>query len=249
MSDVAAAPVLEVRGISKAYGHVQALSSVDFRVLPYEIVALVGDNGAGKSTLVKILSGVVQADAGEVLRHGNPIAIANPVDARAAGIATVFQDLALVEVLDVPRNVFLGREPRRFGIVEARRMRNESRRLMEALGIRLPSIGAQIAMLSGGQRQSVAIARAVHQGGQIFVLDEPTAALGVRESAQVRGIIEDLRAKGASVVLVSHNLELLFGLVDRFHVLRLGRTAGVVDADRASRDEVVGLITGASQAA
>jgi ABC-type sugar transport system ATPase subunit len=246
---VTEAPILEARGVSKAYGHVQALAAVDFEVLPREIVGLVGDNGAGKSTLVKILAGVIQPDSGEIYRNGELISVTSPAVARGAGIATVFQDLAVVDVLDIPRNIYLGREPSRFGLVDSRRMRRESRRLIESLGIRLPSIAAQVAMLSGGQRQSVAIARAVHQGGEVFVLDEPTAALGVRESTQVRRLIEDLRAKGSSIVLISHNLELLFGLVDRFHVLRLGRTAGFLRAPGTTRDDVVALITGATVAA
>lgn len=235
---------LVVRGATKWYGHVRALTDVDFDVRAGEIVALVGDNGAGKSTLVKIMAGLVRPDQGSLQVEGVPVDFHHPRDALAAGIATVFQDLALVEALDVARNMFLGREPSRFGIVQRKRLISEATNAYKSLGIKLPPVKTNVGLLSGGQRQGVALARTVLQGGKVVLLDEPTAALGVRETGQVLEIVKRLRDQGKAVVLVCHDLELVLGISDRVHVLRLGRTAGVVETKDADRNAIVSLITG-----
>ena len=237
--------LLGLRSVSKAFGSIRALVDVDFDLRAGEIVAVVGDNGAGKSTMVKILSGVYLPDDGTVLVRGQEIRFRSPADAYANGIATVFQDLALVEALDVARNVFLGREPSRFGIVARREMDRETLGVFTTFGINVPSISRTVALLSGGQRQGVAIARAVLRGGAAVIMDEPTAALGVRETAHVLDIMRKLRDQGRGVVVVSHNLELVFDVADRIHVVRLGRTAGVRDATRTDHSEIVSLIMGA----
>ncbi len=244
MNQGATAPLLSLRAISKAYGHIQALVDVDFELLRGEIVALVGDNGAGKSTLVKTLAGIHQPDAGEYLIEGRRVSFGEPRDAYRHGVATVFQDLALVEALDVARNMCLGREPARLGWVNRRKMVAEAESVFQSLGIKVPSMRTTVALLSGGQRQGVAIARAVLRGGSAVVMDEPTAALGVRETAQVLEIIRRLKAQGRGVVIVSHNLDLVFDVSDRIQVLRLGRTAGARVTAETSHEEVVGLITG-----
>jgi len=239
-------PLLEARGISKTFLHVQALADVSFRVYPGETVALVGDNGAGKSTLMKILVGAYQADEGQLLINGAEVSIKSPNDAKAHGIAVVYQDLALANHRDVASNVFLGREPTRLGVVvDKRRMVRESQRVLQRLKINIPSVYTQVGLLSGGQRQAVAIARAVQQGGKLVVMDEPTAALGVQEQAKVLRLIEDLKAEGASIVVVSHNLQHVFHVADRIQVMRGGRTAGErVKADTTT-EEIVRLIVGA----
>jgi ABC-type sugar transport system ATPase subunit len=242
-------PVIALRSVTRAFGHVIALRDVDFDVYPNEIVGLIGDNGAGKSTLVKILAGVVRPDSGEILCEGEPCVFHGPGDALAHGIATVFQDLALVEILDVARNVFLANEPTRYGVVSRRRMIASTESLFRSLKVNMPSVRVPVLSLSGGQRQGVAIARAVHHGGRVFVMDEPTAALGVRETARVVNIIRELKEKGSSVVVVSHNLDLLFNVVDRFQVLRLGRTAGIRAVGSTSREDLVRLIMGAQEVA
>lgn len=236
--------MISLRGITKHYGHIEALREVDLDIAAGEIVALVGDNGAGKSTLVKVLAGVHQPDAGEYLIDGQPVLFGLPQDAYRHGVATVFQDLALVEALDVARNVFLGLEPSRWGWVQRRRMLAESQQTFSSLGIKVPSMRTTVALLSGGQRQGVAIARAVLRGGNAVVMDEPTAALGVRETALVLDIIRRLKAQHRAVLLVSHSLEQVFGIADRIHVLRLGRTAGIRSTHETTREEIVGLITG-----
>lgn len=235
---------LQAHGLSKAFGHVQALTDVQTQAYGGEILAIVGDNGAGKSTLVKILSGVLRADSGHLEIDGRPSQFDNPLDAHAAGISTVFQDLALVEVLDVASNMFLGRTPRKGPFVDRRRMMAEAADQLQDLKIRLPSVRVPIGMLSGGQRQAVAVARAVQQGGRTVIMDEPTAALGVRETAQVVEIMRRLRAQGRAVVVISHDFELVFDVADRVQVMRLGRTVGVRRIAETTRQEVVGLITG-----
>ena len=211
-------PLLEARGISKAFLHVQALDNVDFRVDPGEVVALVGDNGAGKSTLMKTLCGAYQPDAGSIVFNGRPVTMRTPRDAIALGIAVVYQDLALVDHRDVASNVFLGREPTRGVAVDKPRMVREAREVLNDLKITIPSVQTLVGLLSGGQRQAVAIARAVHQGGRLIFMDEPTAALGVREQAKVLRLIEDLRSPGTAVVVVSHNLQHVFSIADRIVV-------------------------------
>jgi ABC-type sugar transport system ATPase subunit len=238
-------PLLEARGISKTFLHVQALDNVDFRVYPGETVALVGDNGAGKSTLMKILCGAYQADAGETFLDSQKVSIRSPQDAMAQGIAVVYQDLALVNQRDVANNVFLGREPRRGLTVDKTRMVREARDVLQRLKINIPSVYTQVGLLSGGQRQAVAIARAVHQGGRLIFMDEPTAALGVQEQAKVLRLIEDLKANGTAVVVVSHNLQHVFHVADRIVVLRGGRNGGERVKSLTTTEEIVSLIVGA----
>ena len=236
--------LLGLRSVSKSYGHVQALIDVDFDLAAGEIVALVGDNGAGKSTIVKILSGVINPDKGDILVRGRETVFHSPHDAYAGGTFTVFQDLALVEALDVGRNVFLGREPSRLGLVRRRQMDREALGVFTTFGIKVPSMSRTVALLSGGQRQGVAIARAILRGAAAVIMDEPTAALGVRETTHVLGIMRQLRDQGRGVLVVSHNLDLVFDVADRIHVLRLGRTAGIRETSNTTHAEIVHLIMG-----
>lgn len=238
-------PVFEMRGISKRFGHVDALMEVDFEVLPGEILALVGDNGAGKSTLIKTASGVYMPDKGEIYVNGQRVHLATPHDARNQGIATVYQDLALADSRDVAANLFLGREPTRFGMVDKARMNREAREVLRRLRTNIPSVQTPVGLLSGGQRQAVAIARAISQGGRIFIMDEPTAALGVRESANVLRLILGLKEQGSSVVVISHNLRHVFSIADRITVMRRGRKVGTRLKSDSTPDEVVRMITGA----
>jgi ABC-type sugar transport system ATPase subunit len=238
-------PLLEARGIAKAFLHVQALAGVDFRVYPGETVALVGDNGAGKSTLMKILCGAYHADRGQIFIEGGEVTIRSPHDAMALGIAVVYQDLALVNGRDVASNVFLGREPIRGLMVDKPRMVREARQVLQRLRIKLPSVYTPVGLLSGGQRQAVAIARAVHQGGRLIFMDEPTAALGVQEQAKVLRLIEDLKAEGTAIVVVSHNLQHVFHVADRIVVLRGGKNAGERIKAQTTAEEIVRLIVGA----
>jgi ABC-type sugar transport system ATPase subunit len=245
---VNARPLLEARGISKAYGHVQALSDVDFQVGHAETVALVGDNGAGKSTLLKIICGALAPDAGEISLDGEAVTFAGPSDAAKSGIAVVYQDLALVDTRSVAANVFLGREPGRI-FVSRRLMRREARRVLDELKIRVPSVRTLVGQLSGGQRQTVAIARAVHQGGRLVIMDEPTAALGVEGQRKVLQLIDDLREQGSSVVVISHNLEHVFSVADRIVVLRGGQLVGTRRKHEATPEEIVQMIVGAKPVA
>jgi ABC-type sugar transport system ATPase subunit len=242
-----ATPLLEARGLAKRFLHVQALDDVSFRVYPGEVVALVGDNGAGKSTLMKSLCGAYQPDAGTILIDGREVAFRSPRDAMSHGIAVVYQDLALVDHRDVATNVFLGQEPVRGLAVDKPRMNREARQVLDTLKIRIPSVQTLVGLLSGGQRQAVAIARAVHQGGRLIFMDEPTAALGVREQAKVLRLIEDLRAHGTAVVVVSHNLQHVFSIADRIVVLRGGRNAGERVKAETTAEEIVRLIVGADR--
>jgi ABC-type sugar transport system ATPase subunit len=237
-------PTVRAVGLSKAFGHVQALQDVSLEAYPGEILAIVGDNGAGKSTLVKALSGVLRPDSGHFEVDGDRVEFHSPIDAQAAGMSTVFQDLALVEVLDVASNLFLGRAPRRGPFVDRKRMLNESADQLQALKIRLPSVRVPVGMLSGGQRQAVAVARAVMQGSRTVLMDEPTAALGVRETAQVVEIMRELRSRGRAVIVVSHDFELVFDVADRVQIMRLGRRVGVRRVSETTRQEIVGLVTG-----
>jgi len=237
--------LLSVRGLSKSFGSVTALDGVDLDLREREILALVGDNGAGKSTLVSILAGVQQPDDGEILVEGRPVLIDGPKRAQELGIATVFQDLALVNQRDVAANLFLGREPVHFGLlVDRNRMVRDATEVIARLRVELPSVRALAGNLSGGQRQAVAVARAIMGGSRLLLMDEPTAALGVRESGRVVELMRELRAAGHSILLVSHNLESVFSLADRIAVLRLGRMVAASDIDKTTRDEVVGLIVG-----
>lgn len=238
--------VFEARGLRKRYGGVEALRGVDLTIQSGEVVGLMGDNGAGKSTLVKILCGAVRPDEGTLLLDGVPITLHSPRDAAQHGIAVVYQDLALVDQRDVATNVFLGREPRRHFVVDRKRMRREAREVLDDLSIRISSVRLQVGGLSGGQRQCIAIARAVHQGGQLILLDEPTAALGPEQQAIVLRLITDLRSRGTSVVVVSHNVDHVLAVADRVVVMRAGAVQGVREVTGTTVAEIVGLILGDS---
>ena len=241
-----AGPILEIREVSKAFGQVQALNRVSFPIVRGQVTALLGDNGAGKSTLVKVLSGAFRPDEGEVLLDGVPIDLRSPSDAIRHGIATVFQDLALVNTLDVGRNVYLGIPPTRFRyLIDFPRLYRDSQRLLRELKVDIPSVHASVNDLSGGQRQAVALARAMAKDAEIILLDEPTAALGVTQTAVVNQLIRELSTAGKTVVVISHNLEEIFRVADTIVVMRLGRCVGIRKADGVSHEEIVGLITGA----
>jgi ABC-type sugar transport system ATPase subunit len=240
-------PILEAKGISKAFGHVQALDNVDFELYPAEVVALIGDNGAGKSTLAKILSGIYRKDLGQIYVDGQPVEIRGPKDAeRLAGISTVYQDLALVDVRDVGSNIFLNMEPTWLGIfINFRKLYAEAKRVIAVLRIDMPSVRVNVGELSGGQRQGVAISRALARGRRIFIMDEPTAALGVEQQHKVNELILNLKAEGKTVVVISHNLEHVFTVADRLVVLRRGKRVGTRIKSQTTKEEVVGLITAA----
>lgn len=242
-------PQLALKGISKRFGAVIALDNVDFEVYSAEVVALVGDNGAGKSTLAKIIAGVYQADSGTITFEGRQVPIPSPEAASTLGIATVYQDLALCDNLDVVANLFLGRErgPQRLPIalrwMKEDDMERRAREVLSSLSVRLPSLRRPVAQLSGGQRQSVAVSRAVLWGSKVVLLDEPTAALGVEQTAMVHRLILHLRELGLSVVLISHNLTDVFKVADRIIVLRLGRRVGTFIRSQTTTDQVVSAIT------
>ena len=237
-------PVLSLRAVSKRFGAISALTDIDLDVHAGEVVALVGDNGAGKSTLVKILAGVHAPTSGTITFNGEPVVFANPAAALDHGIATVFQDLALCENLDVVANIYLGRELNPLQLDEVA-MEKRAWQLLNELSARIPSVRELVASLSGGQRQTVAIARSLLLDPKVILLDEPTAALGVAQTAEVLDMIERVRAKGLGVVMISHNMEDVRAVADRIVVLRLGRNNGVFSPD-ATNAELVGAITGAT---
>jgi D-xylose transport system ATP-binding protein len=242
--------LLRLQGVSKRFGSVQALSGVDFAVRSGEVVALVGDNGAGKSTLIKAVAGVTPADEGEIEFDDRPVRIHNPQDSARLGIAFVYQDLALCDNLDVVDNLFLGRERTRGPVrgipMDEITMEHRARELLDSLAVRtLRSVRAEVGMLSGGQRQTVAIARAMLGEPRLVILDEPTAALGLAQTEQVLNLVRRLRDRGLGVVLVSHNLADVFAVADRIVVLRLGRNAGEFPAESRQHQAVVSAITGA----
>ncbi|MFJ4773724.1 ATP-binding cassette domain-containing protein [Streptomyces uncialis] len=243
---MSANPVLALRGISKRFGAVQALTEVELEVHAGEVVALVGDNGAGKSTLVKAIAGVHPVDDGVIEWRGAPVRIDKPHDAQELGIATVYQDLALCDNLDVVGNLFLGRELRRYAVLDEVEMERRSRELLTTLSIRIPSVRIPIASLSGGQRQTVAIARSLLGDPGLVILDEPTAALGVEQTAQVLDLVERLRERGLAVILISHNMADVKAVADRVAVLRLGRNNGFFPVATTSQEEIVSAITGAT---
>jgi len=247
-----ASPLLSLKGVSKAFGANQALTGVDFEVDAGEVVALVGDNGAGKSTLIKAIAGVQLADEGTFYFNGKPVKISSPQYAAALGIATVYQDLALCDNLDVVANLYLGREQFGKGVARATFfidetcMEQSSLKLLDSLAVTtITDIRAHVASLSGGQRQAVAIARSLLGEPSVVLLDEPTAALGVSQTEQVLLLIKTLRERGLGVVVISHNLENVFAVADRIVVLRLGRLAAAFDVRGVSREDVVAAITGA----
>jgi ABC-type sugar transport system, ATPase component len=237
--------VLSLRGICKSFGAVHALTDVDLDVKRGEVTALLGDNGAGKSTLVKILAGVHGADAGQISFDGAPVTVSSPTEAREYGIATVYQDLALCNNLDVVSNLFLGREHGRV-LLSEERMEEQSAELLAQLRAKLPSLRAAVAGLSGGQRQTVAIARALVGEPTVVILDEPTAALGVEQTSQVLGLIETLRDRGHAVLLITHNMADVQAVADKAAVLLLGRNNGVFKLAETSSEQIVAAITGAT---
>ncbi len=245
-----AEPLLSIREVTKAYGSIVALRSVSVDILRDEIVGLVGDNGAGKSTLIKILSGNFPPDSGEILFEGRRVHFRSPVDAREAGIETVYQDLSLCENLDSLSNLFVGRELYKsflgFKFLQTRAMERETVQTLARIGIQVPSVRERIQYLSGGQRQAVSLGRFVAWGRKLVLLDEPTAALGVRETRKALELVSGLqKEKRISVILISHNLQQVFELVDRIIVLRLGEVVGVRERRKTTPDEIVSLITGA----
>ncbi|AQZ64342.1 Fructose ABC transporter, ATP-binding component FrcA [[Actinomadura] parvosata subsp. kistnae] len=247
-------PVLQARGLVKKYGHVTALDGADFDLMPGEVLAVIGDNGAGKTSLIKALTGALQPDAGEIRLDGKPVRFRDPLDARRHGIETVYQDLAIAASLDIATNMFLGRELRKpgllgkvFRMLDKKRMREESARHMAELKIGLRSLSQPVESLSGGQRQGVAVARAVAWATHVVVMDEPTAALGVKESGQVLDLIRQVRDRGTPVVLISHDMPHVFEIADRVHVQRLGRRVAELSPREHSMAEVVAIMTGALQ--
>jgi ABC-type sugar transport system ATPase subunit len=250
---VEAPPVIAARGITKRYGALTALLGVDLSIRSGEVVGLVGDNGAGKSTLVKILSGAIAPDAGEIFLDGLPTTVHSPLDARRQGIETVYQDLALAPDLTVAENLFIGRELKRHGAVtrllgtlDRRAMNRHAREQLDRLRIRIDSVTDRADTLSGGQRQAIAVARAVAWGRRVILMDEPTAALGVEEQQKVAGLIEQVRRNGIPVLLVSHNIPQVHEICDRIVVLLHGRVVADLDKREADVEEVVMWITGAA---
>ncbi len=238
-------PLFSLRGVTKNFGAVKALQGVDFDVYAGEVVAVVGDNGAGKTTLVKVLAGDHRATSGEILYQGEPVTIDSPADARELGIATVFQDLALCDNLDVVANLFLGREVGDMALDEVE-MEQRAWALLRQLSAKLPTVRTPIASLSGGQRQTVAIARSLVGEPTVVVLDEPTAALGVAQTAEVLNLIERLRESGLGVVLISHNMADVQAVADRVVVLRLGKNNGEFRVPDVSYEQIIAAITGAT---
>ncbi|WP_371687328.1 ATP-binding cassette domain-containing protein [Micromonospora sp. KC723] len=247
-------PVLSARGLVKSFGKVVGLDGVDLDLYPGEVLAIIGDNGAGKSTLIKCLTGALVPDSGQLLLDGRPVQFKRPQDARDVGIETVYQSLAVAPALDIAGNLFLGRERRRPGVLgsvfrmlDHKGMRRSAAEALTSLGIgTLQNMSQAVETLSGGQRQAVAVARAAAFGSKVIVLDEPTAALGVRESNQVLRMIKEVRSRGLPVILISHNMPHVFEVADRIHIQRLGRSAGVITPDSHTMNEAVAIMTGAT---
>lgn len=240
-------PALEIKGIRKSFGSVSALEHVDFAAYAGEVHAIVGDNGAGKSTTIKIVTGIYRGDEGQILVDGQEMSLRHgAAESQDNGIAVVYQDLALVECLDIATNLALGNLPRKYKfMLDRRRMDREAAQVLKDLNVRVGDVKTPVGLLSGGQRQVVAIARAVRMNKPIILLDEPTAALGVQESAHVGGILDELRVAGKAVILVSHDLEFVFKHADRVTVLRLGYSVGTRNVSDVDKDEIIGMITGA----
>jgi len=246
---------MEARGLVKRYGHVTALDHSDFELRAGEILAVIGDNGAGKSSLIKALSGALIPDAGEIFLDGKPVRFRTPLDARRAGIETVYQDLAIAPALSIAENLFLGREPRRRGVLgsvfrmlDKRRMLDESAAAMRDLNITVASVRQPVESLSGGQRQGVAVARSAAFARHVVIMDEPTAALGVKQSATVLELIRRVRDRGLSVVLISHDMPHVFEIADRIHVARLGKRVALLDPKAVTMSDAVAVMTGAVEA-
>ena len=246
-------PILSARGLMKRYGRVVALNDAEVDLMPGEILAVIGDNGAGKSTLIKCLTGAVIPDAGEIRLDGSPVRFHSPLDARAAGIETVYQHLALCPALSIVDNLFLGRERRSpsvfgrlFRTLDRGAMEREARAQLSALGLlTIQNIRQSVETLSGGQRQGVAVVRATAFGSRVVIMDEPTAALGVKESRRVLELILDVKRRGLPIVLISHNMPHVFEVADRVHIHRLGRRIAVIDPRRHSMSDAVAIMTGA----
>ncbi len=246
-------PVLEARGLVKHYGRVVALDHADFELRPNEILGVIGDNGAGKSTLIKVLAGAIVPDAGQVLMDGKPVNFRSPIEARQAGIETVYQNLALSPALSIADNLFLGREKRKPGVLGAvfrlldrTEMRREARRHLNSLGLlTIQNIRQPVETLSGGQRQGVAVVRATAFGSRVVIMDEPTAALGVKESRKVLELMLDVKRRGLPIVLISHNMPHVFEVADRIHIHRLGKRIAVIDPKSLTMSDAVAIMTGA----
>jgi fructose transport system ATP-binding protein len=246
-------PILEARGLMKRYGRVVALDNADFDLMPNEILGVIGDNGAGKSTLIKALCGAVIPDAGQIVLEGRPVHFRSPLEARLAGIETVYQDLALSPALSITDNMFLGRELRKPGVLgsvfrrlDRSRMSKVAREKLSDLGLMtIQNINQAVETLSGGQRQGVAVARAAAFGSRVVIMDEPTAALGVKESRRVLDLMGRLKAKGLPIVLISHNMPHVFEVADRIHIHRLGKRIAVINPKNYSMSDAVAIMTGA----
>ena len=247
-------PVLEARGLVKTFGHVIGLAGVDLQLQAGEVLAIIGDNGAGKTTIIKCLSGAMTPDAGTMLVDGREMTFRSTQEAREAGIETVYQTLAVAPALDIASNLFLAREQRRSGLLgsvlrmlDTGGMKRQAKQYIDDLGIStLQNINQAVETLSGGQRQAVAVARAAAFGGKVVILDEPTAALGVRETGQVLRLIRDLRERGLGIILISHNMPNVFEIADRIHIQRLGRAVGVITPKSHTPAEAVAIMTGAA---
>jgi fructose transport system ATP-binding protein len=248
-------PVLQAKGLVKRYGKVTAIASGDLELYPGEILAVIGDNGAGKTSLIKALCGALIPDEGQILLDGKEVHFRNPMDARQAGIETVYQSLAVSPGLDIADNLFLGREERKPGVLgsvfrmlDKKHMKSEAAKHMSELGVAtLQNIGQAVESLSGGQRQAVAVARSAAFGSKVVILDEPTAALGVKEGNRVLQLIRDVRDRGLPVILISHNMPHVFEVADRIHIQRLGRRATVITPQSHTMSEAVAIMTGAAE--
>ena len=248
-------PILTARGLVKRYGRVTALDNADFDLYPGEILAVIGDNGAGKSSMIKAISGAITPDEGEIRLEGQPVSFRSPIDAQKAGIETVYQNLALSPALSIADNMFLGREWRKPGIMgslfrqmDKPRMNAFARQKLSDLGLMtIQDINVAVESLSGGQRQGVAVARAAAFGSKVVILDEPTAALGVKESRRVLELIRDVRARGIPIILISHNMPHVFEVADRIHIHRLGRRLAVINPKDYTMSDAVALMTGAME--
>ncbi|MGB7758064.1 MAG: ATP-binding cassette domain-containing protein [Salinisphaera sp.] len=250
-----AQPILSAHNLTKHYGRVTALDNTDFELYPGEVLAVIGDNGAGKSTLIKAISGAVIPDSGEIRLNGQPVQFVSPMQARDAGIETVYQTLALSPALSIADNMFLGREIRKPGVLgsvfrmlDKQAMENFAREKLSDLGLlTIQNIGQAVETLSGGQRQGVAVARAAAFAAKVIIMDEPTAALGVKESGRVLELIRDVKERGLPIVLISHNMPHVFEVADRVHIHRLGRRIAVVDPKAISPSDAVAIMTGAKE--